>query len=200
MRETDKYPPTLLGSNTIRTATMFESSPGQRPGTTGHGRPTTTPGRNLMAGGLGSVPGLSHAVDKRPSGDASTFRFHVRIPAVNRVFGVCVCANVITSPPSAVILYAVVPASANDREGVGWVKARQRSEASSPEHRERSDRPRSDVSLVVSGSFKHTEQPGSFAPVRPLFTVTCILRRIPGSDSLLTATSASLRAKSGWCA
>ena len=95
-------------------------------------------------------------------------------------------------PPSADILYAVVPASANDREGVGWVKARQRSEASSPEHRERSDRPRSDVSLVVSGSFKHTEQPGSFAPAQPPTTVTCILRRKPGLGSLFSTPTALL--------
>ena len=104
-------------------------------------------------------------------------------------------------PPAGNILCGFRTAYRAGREGDGWVKARQRSEASSPEHRERSDRPRSVVCLSreVSGTPK-AHQPGSFAPVRPLFTVTCILRRIPGSDSLLTASSASLRAKSGWCA
>jgi hypothetical protein len=53
------------------------------------------------------------------------------------------------------------PASGSDREAVGWVKARQRSGASSPEHRGPSGpRPRSDGSLVASGSGTRTEQGG----------------------------------------
>jgi hypothetical protein len=60
------------------------------------------------------------------------------------------------------------------RASGGWVKARQRSEASSPEHRERSDRPRSGVS-EVRGSCGRS------------LSVTCYLRRFPSPASRFSA-------------
>jgi hypothetical protein len=70
------------------------------------------------------------------------------------------------------------------RASGGWVKARQRSEASSPEHRERSDRPRSEVSEV----------PGSR---RRSLSVTCYLRRFPSPASRFLAGRDAKTPKSG---
>ncbi len=165
---------------------MFECTPEKGRGTTEYGHPTDRTRRNLFWQEC-SVPGPS-----RCSHIKFWVIFRLVTGGLDEKRRSTSSGAGLSFPPSADILYAVVPASANDREGVGWVKARQRSEASSPEHRERSDRPRSDVSLVVSGSFKHTEQPGSFAPAQPPTTVTCILRRKPGLGSLFSTPIALL--------
>ena len=165
---------------------MFECTPEKGRGTTGEGRTHDLPRRNLFWQEC-SVPGPSRC---------SHIKFWVIFRLVTGGLDgkrrSTSSGSLFSIPPAGDILTAVVPAYRARRDSDGWVKARH-GLCPRPEHRERSDRPRSVVCLSGEVSRnEHTEQPGSFAPIQPPTTVTCILRRKPGLGSLFSTPTALL--------
>ena len=158
----------------------MNDTPEEGRGTTGFGRPIGRTRRNRLPEGKGSVHGLSHAAPKC----VSVFP----IPHVTP------CERPLSREYSFVLVQwstsgwgAVFPSGCGGssiRASGGWVKARQRSEASSPEHRERSDRPRSEVS-EVRGSCQRS------------LSVTCTLRRFPPQARTLCRRRDANAPKSG---
>ena len=148
----------------------MNDTPEKAGGTTEFGRPTDRTRRNRLWE-EGSVPPLSHADPKCVSVRTGISHVTPCKRPVSREYGF-VLVQRSTSGWGAVFPSGCGRSSI--RASGGWVKARQRSEASSPEHRERSDRPRSEVSEV----------PGSR---RRSLSVTCYLRRFPSPASRFLA-------------